>query len=143
MLNKYTKMIVSGAILVAVSIFAILATRSGPVLTHSNICALGRSPCVIKTPDYQVSITLQNQQVVLEQETFVDIQVKNAQLTEAWIEGVNMYMGKIPLMQERDSTHVFFLGSCSEPDMHWRLNIILEDNTGSAHSHYVDFYTQR
>jgi hypothetical protein len=54
-------------------------------------------------------------------------------IESAWIEGVNMYMGKVPVLLEKQEgdkwTGWFMLGSCSEPTMNWqvRLNIAGEN----------------
>ncbi len=49
----------------------------------------------------------------------------------AFIEGQNMYMGKIPLpvkqTSERQWQGWFMLGSCSEPTMRWRITLKLKD----------------
>lgn len=50
-------------------------------------------------------------------------------IESAWVEGVNMYMGKVPVLLEKQEDNTwtgwFMLGSCSEPTMNWqvRLNI--------------------
>ena len=59
---------------------------------------------------------------------------ENQEIESAWIEGVNMYMGKIPVLLDNDGqgkwSGWFMLGSCSEPVMKWqlRLNIEGKDN---------------
>lgn len=45
---------------------------------------------------------------------------------EAYIEGVNMYMGKIPLFFEQNNQQAIadaMLGVCSEPNMQWQITI--------------------
>ena len=53
-----------------------------------------------------------------------------------WIEGVNMYMGKIPvLMSQTGPGHWegwFMLGSCSEPVMRWRMLINIKGRQAPA-----------
>lgn len=47
-----------------------------------------------------------------------------------WIEGDNMYMGKIPVLVENESENSwsgwFMLGSCSQPVMHWKMLVNIE-----------------
>ncbi len=63
--------------------------------------------------------------VVVEEQIDVSISgLQNAEITSAWVEGVNMFMGKIPVVleqQEDGAKGWFFLGSCSEPKMQWQL----------------------
>ncbi|OFC72189.1 hypothetical protein BFC18_04330 [Alteromonas confluentis] len=53
------------------------------------------------------------------------------QVQSIWIEGVNMYMGKIPVLAEQqdngDWSGWFMLGSCSEPTMRWKMLIHVEN----------------
>lgn len=62
----------------------------------------------------------------------------------AWIEGVNMYMGKVPVLMEPDGTGAwhgwFMLGSCSEPMMQWRMTLTLKGRREPA---YLYFKTSR
>ncbi|MDB2330110.1 hypothetical protein N9V74_00205 [Alteromonas sp.] len=68
----------------------------------------------------------------------------NITLESAWIEGVNMYMGKVPVLLEKDSTGVwtgwFMLGSCSEPTMRWQLRLNIKEQAAPS---YLYFSTQR
>ncbi|MBU2976863.1 hypothetical protein [Alteromonas sp. C1M14] len=47
------------------------------------------------------------------------------EIESVWIEGINMYMGKIPVLVEEMSpgqwSGWFMLGSCSEPQMQWQM----------------------
>lgn len=73
--------------------------------------------------------------------------LENMEFQEAWIEGVNMYMGRISVYiessQQRDKVKgLFFLGSCSEPRMQWRLFIRLKNEGGEEHIMHFDFSTE-
>lgn len=52
------------------------------------------------------------------------------QIESVWIEGTNMYMGKIPVLVEETQpgewSGWFMLGSCSEPQMHWQMLLNLK-----------------
>ena len=65
-------------------------------------------------------------------------------IESAWIEGVNMYMGKIPVLLESDGkgkwSGWFMLGSCSEPVMKWQLRLNIE---GMDSPSYLYFVTQQ
>lgn len=82
--------------------------------------------------------------------SFSDIdQVQNV---TGYLEGVSMYMGKIPLLFEADKNNEMyfsnaFVGSCSDPTMHWRIVIDVQyvDEAGQVSKiQFVDnFYSQR
>ena len=65
-------------------------------------------------------------------------------IESAWIEGMNMYMGKIPVLLEAQANGKwsgwFMLGSCSEPVMRWQLRLNIE---GVEQPHYLYFVTQQ
>ncbi|AFV85680.1 hypothetical protein [Alteromonas mediterranea] len=69
---------------------------------------------------------------------------ENQEIESAWIEGVNMYMGKIPVLLDNDGqgkwSGWFMLGSCSEPVMKWQLRLNIE---GKDNPHYLYFVTQQ
>jgi len=68
---------------------------------------------------------------------------QNLIIESAWIEGVNMYMGKIPVLLESEDnvkwSGWFMLGSCSEPVMRWQLRLNIQ---GQDAPHYLYFVTQ-
>lgn len=68
----------------------------------------------------------------IEIEEMTDLTISTPQdwtLGSSWIEGVNMFMGKMNVFIEgytdkenlRHHTANFFLGSCNRPDMAWKL----------------------
>ncbi|MDC8831097.1 hypothetical protein [Alteromonas gilva] len=68
----------------------------------------------------------------VEEQVFVSITLPaGLVISSAYIEGQNMYMGKIPLLLKQSSAQQwqgwFMLGSCSEPTMQWRLTLKLKD----------------
>tara|TARA_Y100000310_G_scaffold255630_1_gene263144 strand:- start:10538 stop:11017 length:480 start_codon:yes stop_codon:yes gene_type:complete len=69
---------------------------------------------------------------------------ENQEIESAWIEGLNMYMGKIPVLLDNDGegewSGWFMLGSCSEPVMKWQLRLNIE---GKDNPHYLYFVTQQ
>lgn len=95
--------------------------------------------------------------VVVEAEIKVKLYLSDGwYLKNAWVEGVNMYMGKSPLIiedihhQNKEITAIMFLGSCSEPKMHWRITTEWQadkDELGLSANQTVistyDFFTNR
>ena len=62
-------------------------------------------------------------------------------IESAWIEGVNMYMGKIPVLLDTDGegkwSGWFMLGSCSEPVMKWQLRLNIKDKESPSYLYFV------
>ncbi|QJR79297.1 hypothetical protein CA267_018810 [Alteromonas pelagimontana] len=56
---------------------------------------------------------------------------QDAVIESIWIEGVNMYMGKIPVSVDSIDANQwsgwFMLGSCAEPLMRWRMVVNIKD----------------
>jgi len=67
---------------------------------------------------------------------------QGSHIESAWIEGVNMYMGKVPVLlkQKADGqwSGWFMLGSCSEPKMNWQLRLNIKEQKTP---HYLFFST--
>ena len=67
---------------------------------------------------------------------------EGTQVESAWIEGVNMYMGKVPVLLEKkpngEWSGWFMLGSCNESTMKWQLRLNIE---GQAAPSYLNFET--
>lgn len=64
---------------------------------------------------------------------------------EVWVEGINMYMGRIPVVAiKADNIWVgeFFLGSCSEPKMQWQLVVKLRSEAGDLTSIKQTFFSE-
>lgn len=62
-------------------------------------------------------------------------------IESAWIEGVNMYMGKIPVLLDDNGkgewSGWFMLGSCSEPIMKWQLRLNIKDKDSPSYLYFV------
>lgn len=66
---------------------------------------------------------------------------QSKEIESAWIEGVNMYMGKIPVLLDSDGkgkwSGWFMLGSCSEPVMKWQLRLNIKDSDSPSYLYFV------
>ena len=113
------------------------------------------SDLAVKTFDlnHELLVQLKPFPVQVEEQTHFELRLTSQsqrgslKVQEAWIEGVNMYMGRISVYvepEQQDSEKVtgwFFLGSCSEPRMHWRLYVRLADDKGEEVIHF-DIFTE-
>lgn len=137
------------ALVILVSIFeseiSSLTEHNAP--SRTKICLDGEA--CLKTAELKIEFN--PNPVVIEEEINAKLFLSSDWiLNKGWVEGVNMYMGKTPLLiQEKENKSayfdtIFFLGSCSEPDMHWRMVTEWEHKTsGQTVTTFYDFYTSR
>lgn len=83
-------------------------------------------------------------------EEMTEVQIRHPSewaLKSAWIEGVNMFMGKINVfiedsrieMSQKQHNANFFLGSCSRPDMTWKMVLEIKQE-GKAVPIFLEFH---
>lgn len=95
---------------------------------------MNHSALAVKTFDlnHDLLVQLEPFPVQVEEQTRFELRLADTSrlnkfvVREAWIEGLNMYMGKTSVYVDEPSDPKsvkgwFFLGSCSEPKMQWRL----------------------
>ncbi|MDO6565856.1 hypothetical protein Q4561_02180 [Alteromonas sp. 1_MG-2023] len=115
---------------------------SSPLTDLENNCTFVNEHCDFLIDDKRATAKFSEK---VEPETSITILLnlpEGAIIESAWIEGVNMYMGKIPVLLENKLngswTGWFMLGSCSEPVMKWQLRLNIE---GQAAPSYLYFNT--
>jgi hypothetical protein len=148
----------SKQVLPIVALFLILAMsflyNSQPEpLVQSRQCELIDGKCELSFKQQHYTLTISPQAIVLEEELTVDFGYpENLQLVGAWVEGVNMFMGKTHILlsdvthyqQRQTATGMLFLGSCSEANMRWRLVAEFKDDKSSqSERFYFNFSTSR
>ena len=83
--------------------------------------------------------------VVVEEEIFIKFDLpQTLKLENAWVEGVNMFMGRTPVMNAQTDEvgrYVTFLGSCNLEQMQWRLVFQLSNKNGQKQEFSAVFYT--
>lgn len=89
--------------------------------------------------------------IVVEEESLLTLdlmeEVANKEVLQiaGSVEGVSMYMGKVPVTFSQTDIHqysgVFFLGSCSEPNMTWQMTIDVLFKDGSNAKKVLQFTT--
>ena len=128
-------------------------------------CIAGQSSCSIITTFGLLKIKFNVESVVPEQPFIIVAELMNSKQHSkenskenkykitGYLEGKNMYMGKIPLFfsvfkaQKKTSDEEFradvLLGSCSEHKMVWRMWLIISDDKGNNETVFVDFTSSR
>ncbi|GAA0345718.1 hypothetical protein GCM10009092_07760 [Bowmanella denitrificans] len=112
----------------------------------ASVCELDKQDCAISLDEEDGKISIMPKPIPLEEELDISILLPaGVTFQAAHIEGVNMFMGRIPVIVEhiegRHHQAVSFLGSCTEPQMHWRLVLNLKRDDGQALHRQWDFYT--
>ncbi len=130
-------------------LFLVLLTISLSGVYYKNVNSNGESPqncdlslgkCTFVYGNKEISVNFLSP-IVTEEEILLTFKLPPGfKLTEAWIEGLNMFMGKTPIIEEA-GRYVTFLGSCNLDTMHWQLNVKVEDQNGQVSSYSAVFYT--
>jgi hypothetical protein len=107
---------------------------------HQSECDLSVSECVFRLENDQMTVKFLSD-IVVEEELFLEFDLpQDLRLENAWIEGVNMFMGKTPVMKEGE-TYLTFLGSCNLETMKWRLVFTVTNKNGQAFTRSAIFFT--
>lgn len=109
-------------------------------LTPLDGCELGTEPCALVVNNQILRVYFEHTPTP-EEELLINFDIpKGLKITKAWVEGVNMYMGKTPILFEnanRLNQGITFLGSCSLSEMRWQMFIELQSVTDSQSSSYL------
>lgn len=136
-------------IVVAIGVYFAHKYQSKALNSSNVVNGIGNScQFVNKTCEFligeRVAIARFSDDPIPEESITVSISLPDGESIESgWIEGMNMYMGKIPvLLEQKGQGEVagwFMLGSCSEPVMKWQLRLNI---TGSDTPSYLYFVTE-
>ena len=112
----------------------------------------GTSRCVIQRQEEQFSLKLANSPQIEEEISLLLEYPSSYKLSKAWVQGVNMYMGRSALVIEDTKANgkqtftkaLFFLGACSEKNMLWQLvTIYIEPASGQEIKLFYNFSTHQ
>jgi len=129
--------------LVLVTVGGIYFGNVNKSLNQSNKCVLQNKQCLFENPSTTLGIKFKHLPVI-EEEMLIDFDISDEnQINSAWIEGVNMYMGKMPVIFDNDKNvnGVTFLGSCSQTNMQWQLFIEVKNKAGQLTTYSALFST--
>lgn len=95
-------------------------------------CELSNNVCHFERDSFSLEIEFERPPII-EEEMFIDFSFSDGYLLQkAWIEGVNMFMGRTPVIQNKISAGeveaLTFLGSCTEPRMQWQMFVEIKNN---------------
>lgn len=142
--------------LLAVVLLIAYLLSSGPSVTGSKQCQLEQNSCEFRLADDSIfSATFKTYPLQIEENNSVQFNIpNNYEFRGAWVEGINMFMGKMRVIENHkvetvDSVEVdatTFLGACSEPEMRWRMVVELENkkaqlNKDRKQRYFINFNT--
>ncbi|WP_343855633.1 hypothetical protein [Aliiglaciecola litoralis] len=129
-----------------------LNQEKSPILYH-NQCYLESVSCELSLEGTDVVVDVTPFPVRIEEMIAINIKHANQYvLKQVWVEGTNMFMGKLPVHISNSDTindrvkhsGEFFIGACSEPNMRWKLVFDLTDiESGQSQTMSVFFQTKR
>lgn len=126
--------------LLAISLSGIYYKNVNSSIEPSGKCDLTVGKCTFVYRNDKISVKFLSP-IVAEEEILLSIELpQELKLTEAWVEGVNMFMGKTPIIKTDDG-YVTFLGSCSLAKMQWQLNLNVENQNGQVKIYSAAFHT--
>ena len=103
----------------------------------SSVCDFKYGGCTKTIDDLNITLSSGSETIKAESEINFELLVKsekNIRITSAWLEGKDMFMGKIPLFFApnnitKSNFHVSaqtMIGACTEESMVWVMNIAVE-----------------
>lgn len=128
------------ALLVLTSVISCSKKENSIDLSQSAQCISEQSHCYLESPFGVIDIAFDSQYLVAEQPFKLHIKSKNSNLAVlgGYMEGVDMYMGKIPLLfnqaEQGDFIAKTMFGSCSMKQMQWRVWLTLADTQSADES---------
>lgn len=139
-MQKYT--VLGAAIILSILAFIYInpSDHTDDITTSNVLTIAGLNGCTIQNNYCEFVFDQQKFEVTfpkgaeVEEESFITITSDNRLMIESIsIEGINMYMGRSPVIQteasETSFTGVFFLGSCNLAEMQWNIKIQLAKKT--------------
>jgi hypothetical protein len=139
---KYSLPVVT---LLALAMFTFLYKTSQ--IETDVFCQFDSSTCTVLGVDAEFSLSVTPFPIKTEEQLIFTLDLEpGLTFKSAWIQGVNMYMGKIPVLPLEDSFSQTtrlnlesYLGSCSEPNMRWQMIVTLSDDNNNEFSRYINF----
>ena len=128
---------------------------ASPILHIEPTCLSSQNRCVVKTNDGNFEVLFNIEQVITESEFQITVLYsgkKSIGSIKGFLEGKNMYMGKIPTFFNPSPSGSGFittamLGSCSRDQMVWRLwltiELIGEKNLTRTETFSIEFESTR
>ncbi|MFC3121722.1 hypothetical protein [Agaribacter flavus] len=147
-MNKKT---ISGLVILATFLCLVLLSEYkqvgvNDVLNRDSACRLQSNQCEITSKYGAISINFKQMPISEEMLSIVFSLPSGYQINSAHIEGVNMYMGRTPVMFEQGkkiNEGTTFLGSCNIEEMQWQLQFTIKKGEEFVSSPFSVFFITR
>ena len=127
--------------------FGMYVSNVNNSLNQSNECIIVNNVCSFSNATLNLRIKFR-QAPQIEEELIINFDIsKGNTIKIAWVEGVNMYMGKTPIIfdkvnGETTNNGITFLGSCTQPYMRWKLFVEIVNVAEETEVYSAAFTTQ-
>jgi hypothetical protein len=132
-------------ILLCVAVSGVYLTNVNESLNQDGECDITNNTCELRVFNQVIRVKFEQRPVTEEELSLNFSHSDTLTIKNAWVVGVNMYMGKTPVLFEnpkRSERAVVFLGSCNLQEMHWRLYANIKNSaTDEVALVYVTFST--
>lgn len=151
-MNKIFQSIATFSLLVLLISFAMYFKDPASPITGGRQCELDDTLLCrftdLNNNAKEVIVKFANKVQVEEQNDLRLTLPADMELQDIWIQGVNMYMGKVAVFK-LSSTQAyvhnlqFFLGSCSEQNMRWQMVIVIKKaSVQQPETYFINFKTK-
>lgn len=151
-MNKTFQSITTLSLLVLLISFALYFKDPASPISGGRQCELDDSLLCrftdLNNNAQEVIVMFANKVQVEEQNDLKLTLPDDVELQDIWIQGVNMYMGKVAVLKQSSiQTNVhnlqFFLGSCSEQNMRWQMVIVIKKaSVQQPETYFINFKTK-
>lgn len=151
-MNKTFQSITTLSLLVLLISFAVYFKDPASPISGGRQCELDDSLLCrftdLNNNAQEVIVMFANKVQVEEQNDLKLTLPDDVELQDIWIQGVNMYMGKVAVLKQSSiQTNVhnlqFFLGSCSEQNMRWQMVIVIKKaSVQQPETYFINFKTK-
>ncbi len=140
---KLTLIIIASLIIIVTNMYF---TPKNPNEMETPLCDFEKSVCINTELSSDLVLTATPALITAETEIEFELTLKlkpnqNIQIKSAWLEGKNMFMGKIPLFFSKTKTPIVsplenqvtyrantLIGACTEEQMIWQMTIVWEED---------------
>lgn len=151
MLNTLIKQIFPIIVLFLILAVVYSTNQNKSSILYDKQCYLQSTSCHLTLNDSEVIIGLSEFPLQVEEMSSVTVtHSSHLSLSQGWLEGTNMFMGRTTLFvidtltreQTTENHAELFIGACSEPNMRWKLLLDLKDSrTGQTDTISIFFQT--
>lgn len=137
--TRQVNLLVSLIFIVLVGIYYVNVNGTSDITSE---CEITEESCVFKGKNGIINVKFLQAPVIEEELRLKFTVFGDVKIINVWVEGINMYMGKTPVIfEDNPNIGITFLGACHLSEMKWRLNIEAENKEGEVLKYSAFFFT--